>query len=200
MSSPLFFFGAMSPYSWFAGERIGELIPDAVWRPVFAGALFRDAGRSSWGLGERRGSGMTDCEARALTHGLGAIHWPAPWPTNDVLVARAMTFANHHGLLQKLALSTMRMAFQEGADLSQLQVVLEAAERAGLDASEVEQAISRHDIKDELRAINTHARSLGVFGIPTVVIDDGLFWGDDRLDAAAAAWEGATPGPPARVR
>ena len=27
----------------------------------------------------------------------------------------------------------------------------------------------------------------GVFGVPTLAVDDELFWGDDRLDEAAAA-------------
>jgi 2-hydroxychromene-2-carboxylate isomerase len=44
-----FFFGAMSPYSWFAAERIDALVPDAEWRPVFAGGLFRAVGRTAWG-------------------------------------------------------------------------------------------------------------------------------------------------------
>lgn len=42
-----FYFGAMSPYSWFAAERIGDLLPDAEWVPVFAGALFSANGRTS---------------------------------------------------------------------------------------------------------------------------------------------------------
>ena len=88
-----FFFGAMSPYSWFAAERIDAVLPEASWRPVFAGGLFRAAGRASWGLDERRAAGIADCEARAAAHGLGPIRWPEPWPTNDVLVARAMIVA-----------------------------------------------------------------------------------------------------------
>jgi 2-hydroxychromene-2-carboxylate isomerase len=40
----LFFFGPISPYSWFAAERIGALLPDADWRPVFAGGVFKAAG------------------------------------------------------------------------------------------------------------------------------------------------------------
>jgi 2-hydroxychromene-2-carboxylate isomerase len=40
--APRFYFGTISPYSWFAAERIGELIPDAHWRPVFAGGRWPD--------------------------------------------------------------------------------------------------------------------------------------------------------------
>jgi 2-hydroxychromene-2-carboxylate isomerase len=46
----LFFFGAMSPYSWFAAERIGALIPDARWRPgVFGVPTFVVGDRLFWG-------------------------------------------------------------------------------------------------------------------------------------------------------
>src|SRR5438552_3007460 len=107
MAEPLFFFGAMSPYSWFAAERIGVLMPDARWRPVFAGALFKASERVSWGLTERRGEGMADCEARAAAHGLGPIRWPDPWPTNALLIAPALTHADARGTLQPLALGAM---------------------------------------------------------------------------------------------
>jgi 2-hydroxychromene-2-carboxylate isomerase len=82
MSGPLFFFGAMSPYSRFAAERIDALIDDLEWRPVFAGGLFRSVGRESWGLTERRQGGIAECEARALRHGLGRMRWPEGWPAS----------------------------------------------------------------------------------------------------------------------
>lgn len=127
--SSVFFFGAMSPYSWFAAERIGTLLPDAEWRPVFAGGLFKACGRVSWGLTEDRAAKLADCEARARAYGLGPIHWPDPWPTNDVLVARAMIVADQRGALTPFALTAMRMAFGEGLDLGQAGVVRAVAER-----------------------------------------------------------------------
>lgn len=186
----------MSPYSWFAAERIGQLLPDALWRPVYAGALFRESHRSSWGLGDRRMRGIADCEARALAHGLGSIRWPDPWPTNDVIVARAMTFADRRGVLREFALTAMRMAFRGGADLGEMAVVGEAAQRVGIDAGHLERCVRQQEIKDELRATNQQARSFGVFGVPTVIVDHELFWGDDRLDEAAAAYRYRRPARP----
>ncbi len=184
---PRFFFGAMSPYSWFAAERIGALLPDAVWRPVFAGGLFKASERSSWGLDERRAAGIADCEARARTHGLGPILWPDPWPTLDVLVARAMLHAEREGRLEPFALAAMRLAFLEGGDLGQRAVVQEAGQRAGIDPGAVERATQDEALKAESRARVEEARVLGVFGVPTVVVGDELFWGDDQLEAAASA-------------
>ena len=88
-----FYFGAMSPYSWFAAERIGGVVPDATWRPVFAGGLFKAVGRTSWGLTDEREAKLADCEARAAAHGLGPIRWPEPWPTVDLAAARALVWA-----------------------------------------------------------------------------------------------------------
>jgi 2-hydroxychromene-2-carboxylate isomerase len=186
--APLFYFGAMSPYSWFAAERIERLLPRARWRGVFAGAIFKVNGRSSWGLGEQRGEGMDDCEARAASHGLGKIRWPDPWPTSDLLIARAMVHADSRGLLRPFALGAMRLSFLEGADLGEAATVLEAGRRAGMEPPELEAALTDPLAKQALRDVNDEALELGVFGVPTVALDGGLFWGDDRLEEAADAY------------
>jgi 2-hydroxychromene-2-carboxylate isomerase len=177
----------MSPYSWFAAERIGGLIPHVRWRPVFAGALFRANGRSTWGLDDRRDAGIADCEARADSHGLGPIRWPEPWPTNDVLVARAMAFAEREGVLRQFALAAMRAAFLDGVDLGDPGVLEVVARGVGLDPDRVARALKCPEIKDDVRAANDEALSYGVFGVPTVVVGDRLFWGDDHLEQAALA-------------
>jgi 2-hydroxychromene-2-carboxylate isomerase len=184
--SSVFFFAAMSPYSWFAAERIGTLLPDAEWRPVFAGGLFKACGRVSWGLTEDRAAKLADCQARARAHGLGPIHWPDPWPTNDVLIARAMIVADQRGALTPFALTAMRMAFREGLDLGQAGVVRAVGERSGLAGEEIAEAIRDPEVKAALRAANDEAVALGVFGVPSVRVGATLFWGDDRLEEAAA--------------
>ncbi len=42
-------------------------------------------------------------------------------------------------------------------------------------------------VKDRLRAATDDAYARGVRGVPTVAVGDELFYGDDQLDAAAAA-------------
>ena len=181
-----FFFGAMSPYSWISAERIGSVLPDAEWRPVYLGGLFKANGRVSWGLTDQRDAGLRECEARAATQGLGPIRWPDPWPTSDLIVARAMTFATRRGLLEPFALAAMRLSFREGVDIGRLDAVLEAGERAGIDAAELSAAVEDRAIKDELRALTERAASLGVFGVPTLRVGDTLLWGDDRLEEAVS--------------
>ncbi|HXD53697.1 MAG TPA: DsbA family protein [Solirubrobacteraceae bacterium] len=185
---PLFYFGAMSPYSWFAAERIGTILPEARWRGVLAGAVFKSNGRTSWGLTDAREAGIADCDARAAEHGLGPIRWPDPWPTSDLLVARAMAWAELRGELEPYALAAMRLSFLEAVDLGELEAVLEAARRAGLDAEELRVAIGSQDVKDALRDVTDEALRAGVFGVPTVAIGEELYWGDDTLERAADAY------------
>jgi len=189
---PLFLFGAMSPYSWFAAERIDGLLPDARWRGVFAGAIFKAHDRVSWGSTEYRARGIADCEARATTHGLGPIRWPDPWPTSDLLIARALTFAERRAGspradVKALGLAAMRLAFLDGADLGEQSAVLEAGRRAGIDTGALANALTDPEVKDALRSATDEVLALGVFGVPTILIGEEFYWGDDRLEEAAAA-------------
>jgi 2-hydroxychromene-2-carboxylate isomerase len=185
---PIFYFGAMSPYSWLASERIERLLPEARWRGVLAGVVFAAHGRTSWGLTENRAAGLADCEARAAARGLGPICWPREWPTSDLHVGRAMVFADQRGLLEPFALAAMRMAFREGADLADRDVVLAAGSRVGIEEAELELALGSPLVKQELRDLNEEALAAGVFGVPSVLAAGELFWGDDRLEDAAQAY------------
>lgn len=190
---PAFVFGAMSPYSWLAAERVESLLGPVRWWPVFAGGLFTARGRPSWGLTGERAEALADCEARAAAHGLGPITWPEPWPTLDLKIARAMTYAATEHAARQLALAAMRLAFREGRDLDDADTIAEAARRAGLDPEATMEALGDEQIKRATRAVTDEAFALGVRGIPTIVLDGQLFWGDDRLDDAAAAYDVVRP-------
>jgi 2-hydroxychromene-2-carboxylate isomerase len=182
---PRFYFGAISPYSWFAAERIGDLIPQARWRPVFAGGLFRSAGRVSWGVTGARDERIADCERRAVAYGLGPMRWPEGWPANDVLVARAMVVADRQGRLIPFALTAMRACFIDGRDVTKPGVLASLALAAGLDGDRLLAEAGEPATKEALRQVNDEAVAAGVVGVPTVVVDGEMFWGDDRLDEAA---------------
>jgi 2-hydroxychromene-2-carboxylate isomerase len=182
-----FYFDLGSPFVYLAAERLDRVLPEPVrWQPVSLGALFKLTGRSSWGLGEGREDGMADVERRAAQYGLPAVKWPDPWPGHYLMAMRAATFAFREGAGREFTMSALRLAFREGGDLSLPENVLEAASRVGLDPVEVERATQEPDIKQALREATDAAHELGVFGVPTIAAGDELFWGDDRLEEAAA--------------
>jgi 2-hydroxychromene-2-carboxylate isomerase len=119
-------------------------------------------------------------------YGLPGVRWPEPWPGNYLMAMRAATFACRTGSGHEFTMRAFRDAFQEGVDLSIPAHVLAAAESAGLDPAEVEQSVEDPEIKLTLREATDAAHGRGVFGVPTIAVDGELFWGEDRLDEAAA--------------
>ena len=182
-----FYFDLGSPYAYLTAERVANLLGEQIdWQPLSLGGLFKANGRSSWGLGADRQAGMDEIERRARAHELPPIRWPDPWPGNYLMAMRAATFALAAGRGREFALRALRDAFQQGRDLSVPAHVLDAAERAGLDRLEVRHATQDPQIKQALREATDAAHQLGVIGVPTIAIDRELFWGDDRLEDAAA--------------
>ncbi|HTA16051.1 MAG TPA: 2-hydroxychromene-2-carboxylate isomerase [Solirubrobacteraceae bacterium] len=185
-----FYYDLGSPFAYLAAERLDRALPEpAVWQPVSLGALFKLTGRSSWALGEPRGrqAGMAEVERRAQLCGLPPVRWPDPWPSNYLYAMRAATYAFQVGSGREFTMQAFRHAFAEGNDLAIPEQVLKAAEQAGLDPHAVDDATRDPEIKLALRAATDAAHAHGVFGVPTVAIGDELYWGDDRLQDAAAA-------------
>jgi 2-hydroxychromene-2-carboxylate isomerase len=97
-----------------------------------------------------------------------------------------VTYAFGVGSGREFAMQAFRDAFQGGAELSVAEHVFESAARAGLDEASVRAEVQDPEIKRALREATDRAYDLGVFGVPTIAIGDELFWGDDRLEDAAA--------------
>jgi 2-hydroxychromene-2-carboxylate isomerase len=192
MSQITFYFDLGSPFAYLTAERLHEALPAraVAWQPVSLGALFKLNGRSSWSLDDPAGrqAGMAEVERRAQSYGLAPVRWPDPWPTNYLYAMRAATYAFQVGHGHPFTMAAFRHAFARGHDLAVPEHVLQAAEQAGLDPRAVEEATRDPAIKLALRAATGAAHELGVFGVPTIAIDDELFWGDDRLQDAVTAF------------
>jgi 2-hydroxychromene-2-carboxylate isomerase len=192
MTQVTFYFDLGSPYAYLTAERISEVLPEPVaWQPLSLGALFNCNGRSSWSLGDpdRREAGMAEVQRRARLYGLPPLRWPEPWPSSYLFAMRVATFAFQAGRGREFTVQAFRHAFRDGHDLGVDEHVLRAAGEVGLDSREVKDAAQDLQVKEALRSATDAAYELGVFGVPTVAVENELFWGDDRLEDAAAALE-----------
>jgi 2-hydroxychromene-2-carboxylate isomerase len=196
VTQAIFYFDLGSPFAYLTAERIAEVMPEPVhWQPISLGAVFKLTGRSSWALDDpaRRQAGMAEVERRARSYGLPPLQWPDPWPGNYLMAMRAATFAQSEGRTHEFVMCAFRNAFQRGHDLSLPARVLQAAGEAGLDPVEVDEATRAVEVKLALREATDAAHRLGVFGVPTITVDRELFWGDDRLEEAAACMSRSQP-------
>jgi 2-hydroxychromene-2-carboxylate isomerase len=185
---PIFYYDLGSPYAWLAAERIGRVLPVVpVWRPILLGGIWKQTGGRSWATTEKRAEGMDEVERRAADYGLMPVRWPENWPTNTSMAMRAATFAEQIGRAVAFSLAAFRQAFAGGKDLSNVDNVLIAAAACELHPNAVLKGVETQAVKDRLRAATQEAYERGVRGVPTVAVGNELFWGDDRLEDAAAA-------------
>ena len=185
---PVFYYDLGSPYAWLAAERINALFPVVpVWQPILLGGLFKRFGRDSWANGPARDEGIREVERRAAEYGLPPVRWPQPWPGNTLAAMRAAVFAQRAGRAVAFSLAAFRQAFAAGRDLGDVDNVLIAAAACELHPNAVLKGLESRTVKDALRAATDEAGDRGVTGVPTVAVGDKLFWGDDRLEEAAAA-------------
>ena len=188
---PVFFYDLGSPYAYLAAERVNGLFAEASgeppeWQPILLGALFKRFGRDSWANGPDRAGGMREVERRASAHGLPPVKWPEPFPGNTLLAMRAATYAKQIGRAPSFSLAAFRQAFAAGRDLTEPDNVLLAAAAAEMHPRAVLSAVERDSVKRRLRETTERAGEMGVRGVPSVVVGERVFWGDDRLEEAAA--------------
>lgn len=187
---PVFYYDTNSPYAYLAANRIGDLIPDAVWKPVALPIIFKAIGKMPWSLSDRRPAGVAEIERRAAERGLPPLRWHEDWPreTWSWSPLRAAIVADDEGQQREFALAAYGVMFAEGRSLADVENVLDAARAAGLDPDQVRERIDGDDdVKERLRANTDEAIAAGAVGVPTVAVGGELYWGDDRLDEAAAA-------------
>jgi 2-hydroxychromene-2-carboxylate isomerase len=189
VASATFYFDFNSPYAWLAAERIDELVPGAVWKPIAFPILLHRLGTLEAAMKRSPAPVVEEVSRRAAERGLPPFNPPPGWPLESwsLVPLRAALHAGDAGRLREFCDAVFRAMFVDGRPLTDLPTVLEMAGAAGLDAAELQAAVERQDVKDRLKANTDEAFERGVTGIPTVAIGDELFWGDDRLEDAAAA-------------
>jgi 2-hydroxychromene-2-carboxylate isomerase len=191
VTRPVFFYDLGSPYAYLAAERVNAVFTEAgaevpEWQPVLLGGLFRRFGRDSWANGPDREAGLREVERRASAYGLPPISWPDPFPGDTLFAMRVATFAKEIGRTVSFSLAAFRQAFAAGRDLTDPGNAMLAAAAAEMHPRAIEAAVKRDAIKEALRDATERAGDMGVFGVPTVVVGDQVFWGDDRLEEAAS--------------
>jgi 2-hydroxychromene-2-carboxylate isomerase len=183
---PTLYYDLGSPYAYLAAERAQSVLGVAPrLEPILVGGIFVERGHGSWAHTPERDARIAEIAGRAERYGLPPLRWPPGWPNNTLKAMRAAIWAQEAGAGHEFAKAGFRRAFAEGADLSEVEEVIEVGAAIGLDRDELAEAIERQETKEALREATARAWELGVVGVPSLQIGDEVFFGDDRLEAAA---------------
>jgi len=126
-----------------------------------------------------------DLERRAEKYGLPFNHAAKDlFPQHSVLAARVAIVGLQAGWGRAFCRAVYQAQFSDGEDISDRAVISASIGAAGGNPEDALAGAERDTAKSALRANVEEARSRRVYGAPSFIVDDELFWGDDRLEDA----------------
>jgi 2-hydroxychromene-2-carboxylate isomerase len=178
-----FLFDLCCPFSYLAAERVDRIFEEVVWTPASTSAL-------CCGLLSSDPEALADyrlsAERRALELRLPLI-CPERFPDEVPAAMRAAHYAAEQGRGAAFVLAAGRLAFCGGFDLDDPELLAEAAAAAGIDMRGWLQALGEVHRDGEIDAAGRALLAEGADRLPALRVGELLFWGEDRIDEAAAA-------------
>jgi 2-hydroxychromene-2-carboxylate isomerase len=83
-----------------------------------------------------------------------------------------------------------RANFAEDRDIADLGVITDVLDSMGQAGGDLCERARSAETKDLLRRQTDEAARLGIFGAPSFVVGEELFWGNDRLETAIDWYQG----------
>jgi 2-hydroxychromene-2-carboxylate isomerase len=87
---------------------------------------------------------------------------------------------------EEFSRAVYRAEFGEGRQIGEAAVIAELLGGIGIEPAPVLAKAQSDEIKAKLRVETAEAQRLGIFGAPSFVVGEELFWGNDRLEQALA--------------
>jgi 2-hydroxychromene-2-carboxylate isomerase len=174
-------FDVISPFAYLAFPRLRELPPHAQLElvPVLLAGLLRHHGQLGPAeIPSKRLFTYRFVVWRARRLGL-PLRMPPAHPFNPLAALRLIVAA---GSDVRSAGAVLDAVFRDGLDVSDPEVIAALARALGI--ADPENALADPAVKQRLRENGEWAIARGVFGVPTFVIGERLFWGHDAVDMA----------------
>lgn len=175
------YFDFISPFSYLQHEQLSQLPPDTqiTFKPILFAALL-----SHWGttgpaeLAPKRQWTYEHCLWLAHKHGI-PMTMPPEHPFNPLPLLRlCLALGGTPDVIRRL----FHWVWREGntsSDDARFQALLQ-------ELHATPDMLDTHEVKQQLRANAEQAIGDGVFGVPSAVVDNRVFWGFDATDMLQA--------------
>ena len=182
-----FYFDFISPYSYLAYKKFETLNKDNkikfIFKPILLGGLHNLGGITPPAFNERKMKNMkNDCELIASKNKI-KFKWNTKFPINSLYLMRGYLSINDEN--KKIFFDICFDAYwKNNIDISDEENVNKILETCKIDKVTYDNDIKQKAIKDELRTLTDAAFQKDIFGAPTFVVNNKIFWGQDRLEYA----------------
>lgn len=185
-----FYLDFISPYAYLAFEELPQALQglsySVHYKPVLFGAMLKQLGQ----LGPAEIPGKREWTYRQilwLAHSRGVpLQMPASHPFNPLALLRLATACDAAGQPNRYVCETiLRHVWTGGAEATDAARLadLTQALAPGRDPSD-------DTVKQQLKGHTDEALTAGVFGVPALVVDGRVFWGQDSLPMLRAYLQG----------
>ncbi len=179
-----FYFDIISPYAYIAYKKIlkhKNIIFN--YKPIFLGGLHKLAGIDSPAFNEYKlKNTINDCNLVSEKNNI-KFKWNSSFPINSLTIMRGYLCVDENK--QSDYLNYFFDAYwKDNQDLSNIKIITKLLINLQIDSEVFFKNVKEQVIKDKLINLTSDAFQKEVFGAPTFIINNKIFWGQDRLEYA----------------
>ena len=182
-----FYFDFISPYSYIAHKKIQIIKKEKNinfnYKPILVGGLHNLQGITAPAFIKPKLKHMiSDCNLIAKKNNF-AFMWNSKFPINSLSIMRGYLFINKD--IKDLYLNIIFEAYwKDNLNISNEKILATLLKKCKIDLDVFLEGIKNSKIKDELKNLTQKAHDKEIFGVPTYIVNDKIFWGQDRLEFA----------------
>jgi len=179
-----FYFDFISPYSYLAHQKIKSIKNVSFnYKPVLVGGLHNLQGITAPAFIKPKLKHMiSDCDLIAKKDKSNFI-WNSNFPINSLNIMRGYLFINVEN--RDLYLNVMFDAYwKDNLNISNEEIIKTLIKKSRIEPINFFEGIKDLKIKEELKNVTQEAHDKEIFGAPTFVVNNKIFWGQDRLEFA----------------
>ena len=182
-----FYFDFISPYSYLAYKKLKLLDTNnnvnIIYKPILLGGLHKLGGITAPAFNERKMKNMkNDCELVAKKNDI-EFKWNDKFPINSLQLMRGYLTINDE-IKNKFFDLCFDYYWKDNIDLSNIDNLENILKKCSIDKNIFFDDIKNNKVKEELKKLTNNAFEKDVFGAPTFIVNNKIFWGQDRLDYA----------------
>jgi len=183
-----FLFDLGSPTTYLAYTQLPTICEQTdsqlIYIPILLGGVFKATGNASPATIPAKGRHMIqDLDRYARRYGV-PLKFNPHFPINTLVLMRAVTGIQLHQPERFVAFidCLFKALWVEGCNLNDPATVAAVLSGNGFDPNEVLALTADETVKATLKDNTDKAVQRGVFGVPSMFVDDQLYFGQDRLD------------------
>jgi 2-hydroxychromene-2-carboxylate isomerase len=180
-----FYFDFISPYSYLAHKKIINLNQRHYfnYKAILLGGLHNLGGITAPAFNERKMKNMkNDCVLIAEKNKIPFM-WNEKFPINSLNLMRGFIFIEDIKK-DKFLDKCFDAYWKNNIDISLEENIKQILTNCEIDVDFFNNGIKKQETKEKLKNLTSLAFEKDIFGAPTFVVNNKIFWGQDRLDYA----------------